>query len=298
MGNNPLVSIIIVSYGDANLTLQLLTSLNKISYTKTEIIIIDNHEYEDISSSFQEKSPKVRVIKTKANRGYAAGINIGIRHAKGEYLLLLNNDLEVDTGFLEPMVDTFDKYTDAGIISPKVLFYKTGKIQYAGTGKINFFTGRGFTENHNQDDTKELHKTFITSYAFGAVMMVPGKLVRKVGTMPEIYFMYYEELDWSEKFKRAGYKVYCVGESLVYHKDDPAPEKYSYLKNYYLFRNRILFLRRNTNFFANIVALVYIGVFVYFYKSIRGLFRGNKGLVKANTRALLWNLTHYKISDP
>lgn len=293
----PLVSIITVNYGDVKETCELLTSLQDITYPNVEIIVVDNTERDNNFRLIKKKYPYITEVCSSTNTGYAGGINLGIENSKGDYLLLLNNDIEVEPGFIEPLLDALQNIQDAGLVSPKVLYYNSRKVQYAGTGKINSYTGRGFTEEYNKDDSEGISITAPSDYAFGAAMMTSRILVDRIGRMPEIYFMYYEELDWSEMFKRAGYRVYYVGTSTVYHKDSCSTADNPYQKDYYLFRNRILFQRRNTNFIQKTVSFIYISVFVYVCKSLLSLLTGNLSRFKALTNALFWNIGHYRIFD-
>jgi GT2 family glycosyltransferase len=123
-------------------------------------------------------------------------------------------------------------------------------------------------------------------------MMVPRKVVEQTGHMPEIFFLYYEELDWCESIKHAGYKIYVVPKSKVYHKESMSVGKNSTLKTYYMTRSRLLFMRRNT---TGLVKLSWILFFILFSipkNTLAYVVRREGAHLKAFWKASLWNVTH------
>jgi GT2 family glycosyltransferase len=135
-------------------TLEWLRSVCKISYPNYEIIIVDNASTDNSLEENLRKEEKVVFIKSTINRGFAGGNNLGIQRAKGEFLLLLNNDTEVEADFLEPLVRCMQSNPQIGMASPKIhFFHQKSILQYAGGTKINPLTGRGnFTGNGKLDD--------------------------------------------------------------------------------------------------------------------------------------------------
>ncbi len=244
--NKPLVSIISINYKQASVTCDMLASLQTVTYPNVEVIVVDNASPEAEVQPIAEQFPHVKLIRSAENLGFAGGNNLGIVEAKGKYLLFLNNDTEVTPGFLEPLVELFETTPQAGVASPKLIFYGTDDlIQYAGCGGINPWTGRSVTVGLMEKDHGQHNTSSETALAHGAAMMVPMEVIRKAGLMPDLYFLYYEELDWCEMIKRAGYHCYYVGNATVYHKESVSVGQGSVLRTYYMYRNRLLFLRRN-----------------------------------------------------
>ena len=247
MENKPLVSIISVNYNQADITCEMIESLRKLSYRNIEIIIVDNASPGEDPEIIKQRYPEITLIRSEKNLGFAGGNNLAIKQSKGEFLFFLNNDTEVTAGCLESLVTLFQQNATAGIASPKILFYGTDDIiQYAGATEISPWTGRNKGIGSMEKDRGQFDTSAETELAHGAAMMVPRKVIDKVGLMPEIYFLYYEELDWCEMIKRAGYSCHFVGESCIYHKESVSVGKSSLLKTYYINRNRLLFIRRNT----------------------------------------------------
>jgi GT2 family glycosyltransferase len=244
--NKPLVSIITINYNQAQVTCQLLASLRRLTYEQVEVLVVDNASPQEDPGLIARHFPEVTLIRSQVNLGFSGGNNLGIARARGQYLLFLNNDTEVAPGFIEPLVALFENNPGAGIASPKILYYGTDNlIQYAGSRGINRWTGRSITIGQLEKDLGQHDTSGITPLIDGAAMMIPRQVVDQVGWMPELYFLYYEELDWCEAIKRAGYSAHYVAEATIYHKESVSVGKASVLKTYYMNRNRLLFLRRN-----------------------------------------------------
>lgn len=287
----PLISIIILNYNQLKVTCEFIDSARKLTYPNFEIIMVDNASNEDPTDFISHHYPEVRLIRNRENLGFTGGNNVGIRSGSGEYFLIINNDTEVVPDLLERMVEPFEKDPTVGVVSPKIRYYSHPKIiQYAGFTEVNPFTGRnkpigGNTEDHGQFDTPGY-----TAYAHGAAMMVKKEVIAKVGLLPDIFFIYYEELDWSAHIRRAGYKVYYQPSALIYHKESITMGKESAMKAYFHNRNRILFMRRNTT----VMQFMFFSLFYMFLvvpkTVVKYSARGQLEHLKSFFRGLYWNL--------
>ncbi len=295
MNEFPLVSVITVNYNTSEEVCDLIRSIKEASYPNYEIIIVDNASPKDNPDIITEKYPEVKLIKTKENLGFAGANNIGVKEANGEYLYFLNGDVEVDPGCFEPLVETLENNPNIGMVSPKVLYYGTHRIQYIGTGPINKWTGRGFNYHYQKMDSPEYDVSYPTHFAFGAAMMIPTKLVYEVGLMPDVYFLYYEELDWCEMFRNAGYEIYYVGTSKIFHKDSVAIGKGSPIQVYYRIRNRILFQRRNVNAIQLMVSYFHILVIATPFQILKYLLEKQPQLLRCYLKGIVWHLSHSKV---
>lgn len=292
----PLVSIISINYKQAKVTCEMLASLRHVTYANYEIIVVDNASPDEEVRPIEEQFPNVQIIRSPENLGFAGGNNLGIAVAKGKYLLFLNNDTEVAPNFLEPLVTLFESNPDVGIASPKIIFYGTDEIiQYAGCGGINPWTGRSVTVGLMEKDEGQHDVSFPTALIHGAAMMVPMTVIKKVGLMPELYFLYYEELDWCEMIKRAGYRSYYVAEGKVYHKESASVGQGSVMRTYYMYRNRLLFIRRNSKgmqFWSGLLFFLFIAL------PKQGLVFGirlEQKYMQALWRGLRWNLLQHNV---
>lgn len=289
----PVVSIITINYNQTALTCALLDSLRKVTYPQLEVIVIDNHSAEDPTPVIASRYPEVKLIVSAENLGFAGGNNLGIKASHGDYLMFLNNDTEVAPDFLEPLVTMFENNPNAGAASSKILYYNSGEtIQYAGSTRIDPFTGRSKRIGWMEKDRGQHDALKETDLAHGAAMMVPRRVVDRVGMMPEFFFLYYEEVDWCESIKKAGYKIYIVPDSKVYHKESMSIGKGSTLKTYYMTRNRLLYMRRNTAGFRKLTWILFFIVFSLPKNAIAFTLQRDIAHAKAFWKGLLWNFTH------
>jgi len=290
-----LVSIIILNYNHIELTLKLLNSLKKLSYQNTEIIVVDNGSEENIFPIISSKYQEVKYVKSNKNLGYAGGNNLGIKNSKGAYVLILNNDTHVEKDLVNQLLLPLLDDDTVGIVSPKIKFSDAlNLIQYAGYNKINSWTGRNRAIGSRQIDTGKFDQLRETYYAHGAAMMFKRCLIDKVGLLPEKYFLYYEEIEYSQSVRNAGYKIIFQPKGVVHHKESRTIGKNNPIKTYYLNRSRILFMRRNYGVLSNIMFTVSF-IFLSLPKnSLKYLLSGRLADLKAFYKAIFWNLTHSK----
>jgi GT2 family glycosyltransferase len=289
MKKHPWISIIIVNYNSSKDLNVLLLTLRNCTYNKIEIIVIDNASPDDDLSKTTALFPEILLIKSEQNLGFAAANNLGIKKAKGAYYLFLNPDLVVTPGFIEPMLAVFRIHSQVGLVSPKIKYYDNPSVlQYAGCSQMSLFTLRTFSYGKGKKDGPLYNVTKKTSYGHGAAMMVRQELVKDVGLMEESYFLYYEEMDWCKRIRQAGYQIYYVASSVVYHKESSSVQKNSPLKTYYLSRNRLLFARLHRTSWQVLFFMIY-NTFVLMPKNIFK-YIGKPALLKAYMRGMAWHI--------
>lgn len=291
--NRPLVSIITINYNQSDVTIELIKTLKQITYDNFEIIVVDNASPNDNPQKIKETFPDIKLILSEKNLGFAGGNNLGIKQAKGEYMLLLNNDTEVPKNFMEPLVEILEKDEDIGMVSPKIKFHWNPElIQYAGYTKMNPYTIRNSSIGYHQKDTGQFNEPRETNAAHGAAMMVPRKVIESVGMMTEVYFLYYEEHDWAEMVKKAGYQIYVQPQSYILHKESISTGKNSPLKIYYLTRNRLIFARRNLKGVTKMISLLFQILISWPKNFVSYILKGQFKNLKAYNRGVVWNFTH------
>ncbi len=287
----PLISIITVNYNHSDVTCDLIESLNKISYPNIEIIVIDNCSPDDDPTIIKRKYPNIVLVENPINYGFAAGNNYGLMRARGKYIMLLNNDTVVTENFIEPLLDKFESDPQIGAISPKIRYFHTpDTIQYAGYTPIDPRTMRNFSIGFNEVDKGQHDQDRETAYAHGAAMMVPMEVVKEIGMMSYIFFLYYEEADWCARIKKAGYKMYYVHNSLIYHKESISTGKLSAMKIYYQNRNRLVFMRRNISGKDFYIGILYQLLMAIPKNAFKFLIKGKFQLFHAYYRAIGWHL--------
>lgn len=287
----PLVSIISVNFNQPEVTGEMVESLMKITYPAVEVIVVDNGSTMGNLEEILLKYPTVKLIKSTVNLGFAGGNNLGIKQAGGDYIFFLNNDTVVEPGFLEPLIEKCRQNPLIGVVSPKIYFAHTpGLLQYTGFSDISTFTTRSVGWGCCMQDVKQFEEDRETFFGHGAAMLVPRHVIEEVGLMAEIFFLYYEEMDWCKRIRNAGYKIFYVHNSVVYHKESVSTGKDSPAKTYYLNRSRILFMRRNVHGLKLLMAFTY-QFFVAIPKNVLMFaIQGKPKHLVAYCRAILWNI--------
>jgi GT2 family glycosyltransferase len=226
------------------------------------------------------------------NLGFAGGNNLGYKHASGEYILLLNNDTEVEPDFMLPMIALLQSNPKIGAVSPKIrYFYQPDTIQYAGFSPINMFTLRMHAWGFKEKDEGQHDQIKQTDFAHGCAMMVPRRVIDQVGVMCDEYFLYYEEHDWSMRIRKAGYIIMYQPQSLVLHKESISVQKDSPLKTYYINRNRIFFMRRNFKGMKKLIPSLYLLLISIPKNFLAYLFSGKKEHLAAYRKAIAWHFS-------
>ena len=211
-----------------------------------EVIVVDNASKQDEASIIAQRYPRVKTIRTNKNLGFAGGNNAGIKEAKGRYFFLINNDTIFKEFNIEPLIKRLDSSPSIGIACPKIRFaWGTNPIQYAGYTPLSKITVRNQSIGFGLEDKGQFDTAHPTPYAHGAAMLIKREAIEKVGLMPEEYFLYYEEIDWSMMFTKASYKIWYEPACTVYHKESQSTGQDSPLRTYYITRNRLLLVKRN-----------------------------------------------------
>jgi len=255
---NHLISIITVNYNGFALTCAMIDSVHIHITSEYEIVVVDNGSKNDEAVLLQEKYPDIMAIRSEDNLGFAGGNNLGIKAAKGDYLMLMNNDTEVEDDSLHFLAQRLDSNPEFGAVCPKIRFYAQPLlIQFAGYTPLSRISMRNSLIGFKEMDRGQYANMSITPFMHGAAVMVRKSVLDKSGLMPECYFLYYEELDWSERLHDAGYKIAYEPMATVYHKESATTGQESPLRTYYITRNRLLFASRNRKGLTKFLSLIY-----------------------------------------
>ena len=261
------ISVITINFNGLKDTCELIDSL-PLENKSIEVIVVDNASKEDEATLIEKKYPQVKVIRSKENLGFAGGNNLGIQAAHGKYLFFLNNDtilslqtsdIRHQTSDIRHLVNRLESSPKIGMVSPKIRFsWGTNPIQYAGYTPLSKITLRNTAIGCGEDDHGQYDTPHPTPYAHGAAMMVKREVIDKASLMPECYFLYYEELDWSVMIRRVGYDIWYEPAFTVYHKESQTTGQQSPLRTYYITRNRLLFVKRNNLSTTRFLSYIYL----------------------------------------
>ena len=283
------LSIITINYNGLKDTCELLGTL-PLEDNSLEVIVVDNASKENEASIIEQRYPMVKVIRSPQNLGFAGGNNLGIKAAHGRYMFFLNNDtvLRHQTSDIRPLINRLESSDKIGAVCPKIRFsWEHHPIQYAGYTPLSPITMRNHAIGFGEDDHGQYDTPHPTPYAHGAAMMVKREVIDKAGLMPECYFLYYEELDWSMMIRRAGYDIWYEPACTIYHKESQTTGQASALRTYYVTRNRLLFVRRNNRSLTRYVTYLYLIIVVAGKDQLKHLLQRRTDLAKATIRGIL-----------
>ena len=250
--------MITINFNGFALTCGLLDSLvRNVSYP-LEVIVVDNGSENDEAARLAEKYPEVKVVAAGRNLGFAGANNLGAAQARGEFLFFINNDTEILEDGIGKLVERFDSDPGIGIVCPKIRFWDGNRpIQFAGYTPMKGIALRNDLIGYGREDDGSFDSDAPTPFAHGAAMMVSRKAYEDVGPMPECYFLYFEELDWSNRFTEKGWKIHYEPLCTVFHKESATTGRESALRSYYMTRNRQIFALRNCKGLERELAILY-----------------------------------------
>ena len=202
------ISIITINYNGLNDTCALIETIP--FNDNLEVIVVDNasKNQEAEASTISNRYPHVKVIKSEKNLGFAGGNNLGIKAAQGKYLFFINNDTIFKEFNVQALINRLESSSAIGVACPKIRFaWGNNPIQFTGYTPLSKITVRNQSIGFGEEDKGQYDAPHPTPYAHGAAMLIKQEAIEKTGLMPECFFLYYEELDWSMMFTRAGYQI-------------------------------------------------------------------------------------------
>ena len=284
----PLVSLITVNYNGLSDTCDMIESFRRYeTYPHYEIIVVDNASRQPEADEMEKRYAGWKAVKVvrNGNNGFAGGNNAGLRVAEGEFLFFINNDTFITAPVLQALVDRLLDAPENGGVSPMLKYAShPDRIQYAGFTPLTHITLRNASIGFRQTDGPAFHTAMPTTSLHGAAMMVSRKVVEKAGRMTEVYFLFYEELDWSAQICRAGYRLWYEPAAVVYHKEGMTARKGSPFREFYLSRARIFYARRNRSGLYRLLSVLYGCCIAAVKKSICYLLQGEFRLAGAVVR--------------
>ena len=297
-GVNPLLSIVTINYNQAEITRQFLESAGSLTYPNYEIIVVDNASEPSLHTQLNATSyPHLQIVRSEVNLGFTGGNNLGIERARGDYFFIVNNDTELTPALLETLLQPFAENERIGVVCPKIYFFDQPRhVQYAGYNAMNMFTGTATLVGYNQPDSEQYNTPGPTNFAHGCAMLVSKEVINKVGRFAERFFLYYEELDWSQRILDAGFIIYYQPSATILHKESVSVGRNSPLRTYYMTRNRILFVRRHGSWFQRLVFYAFFAAFVLPKHVLSYIFTGQFIHARAFLRGVLWNFRSASVS--
>jgi GT2 family glycosyltransferase len=281
------LAIILVNWNSFELTKDSLDSLHQTTYTNYDCILVDNGSVDSSGHELKIQFPNIILIESEINKGFTGGNNLGIDYALQngyEYIMLLNNDVAVESNFLEPLISRLDQNPSIGAVQPLIYFHHDRILIWNAGGRYLSWIGLPLTLMYYRKDPlrKQTMQQKKIDWITGCAFMMRSDILKNTGTLKERYFIYFEDVDLSFRIKKAGYTLSYVSESVIYHiagmaHKSKTKEKEGFLspKVHYLnSRNRIWFLKAHTPFWAVPTTFFYqfcyyLGVSFYFIIRLR-----------------------------
>ncbi len=247
----PLVAVVILNWNGEAFLKKFLPAVLASAYANKEIIVADNCSTDGSVAMLTTYFPDVKILKNKSNGGFAKGYNEALAKVEADYFVLLNSDVEVTENWIAPVIEVMENNAKIGACQPKLLAYDYKEyFEYAGAAGgwmdawgYPFCRGRVFEDcEKDEGQYDEIQPCF---WASGAALFVRAKLYRALGGLDEYFFAHQEEIDFCWRLQLAGYSVYAVPASVVYHVGGGTLAKTSPKKTYLNFRNNLIMLSKN-----------------------------------------------------
>ncbi len=284
--STPQIAVVIVNYNGYDDTIECLNSIREINYKKYHVIAVDNASNDTSINNIKSIFPEIHFIKSHKNLGFTGGNNLGVEKAYEldvKYVFFLNNDTIISKNILTDLASFMEKNPEYGLIGPLTYYYNDkNTIAFAG-GHIDRNTGL-ITFYHKGKNRTELSEVFFPcSFIEGAALFVRTDLFKKIGGFNDDYFLTSEESELCIKIKDLGYKLGVLNSCSIWHKVSKSMISHSELATYFIFRNKLHFVKNNKKNFTclNFIQILtyYITCFLSFLKkknwgAVRGIFWG------------------------
>lgn len=248
---HPRVAVAILNWNGKSYLKQFLPSVLASTYPSLEVYVIDNASSDDSVAFLKASFPAVNIIQHTENYGFARGYNEGLRHLDADYCVLLNSDVEVSPGWVEPVIALMEKQRTIAACQPKILQYGArDRFEYAGAAggwmdRYGYPFCRGRLFDVCETDTGQYDDPAPVFWASGACLFVRADCFRSQGGFDPLFFAHMEEIDLCWRLQAAGFEVYCCPQSRVYHVGGGTLPKGNAHKVYLNFRNNLIMLSKN-----------------------------------------------------
>ncbi len=245
------IAIVILNWNGRNLLEKFLPFVVKYNSAEADIVIADNASSDDSAAFLEKNYPAVRLIRLAQNFGFAKGYNEALKQVQADYYVLLNSDVEVTPGWLDPVIEMMDRNPSIGAAQPKILSYnQRTQFEYAGAAggfidKYGFPFCRGRIFNSFEEDSGQYDDEKEIFWATGACLFIRAPLYHEAGGLDEDFFAHMEEIDLCWRIKNLGHRVMYCPRSKIYHVGGGTLSKVSPQKTFLNFRNNMILLFKN-----------------------------------------------------
>ena len=244
-------AIVILNWNGRKLLEEFLPGVILHSAGKATIFVADNASTDSSLDYIREHHPEVKIIVNSVNEGFAKGYNTALKQIDAEYFLLLNSDVEVTEGWLDPLINYLDTNPTTAVCQPKLLWYHHREMfEYAGASggyidSLGYPFCRGRIFNTIEKDSHQYDQPVNVFWASGACQLVRSTVFWEAGGFDAIFFAHMEEIDLCWRIRNLGYEIVCIPQSKVFHMGGATLSKNNSRKTYLNFRNNLSMLYKN-----------------------------------------------------
>lgn len=293
MEEKELIYILVLNWNGWRDTVECVESCLRISHPNLKVLIIDNGSSDDSESRLRERFPQLEFLQNGENLGYAGGNNAGIRYALrrgAQYVWLLNNDTVIDPDAAEFLLQAAvaDK---VGVVGGKILVHAAPEKIWCVGADIDWSIGQPRLKGYLQADDGSFDAMQEMETISGCSMFIKREVFERVGLMDDRFFLYFEETDWIERVKKAGYRVIYQPQARIFHKTSASVGGAdSPLMRYYLSRNCTLFVWKNRSFPAFLKYVILSLTWFYPVQFKKGW--QSRTMTKRHAKAIFTGLLH------
>jgi len=248
---SPSVSIVILNWNGKDFLEKFLPSVMQSDYDNLSVVVADNASTDESVSFLEINFPNVKIIKNAKNEGFAKGYNEALNQVSSDYYILLNSDVEVTKNWIIPVISLMESDEKIAACQPKILsYYEKNKFEYAGAcggwiDRYGYPFSRGRIFDFCETDVGQYDTVEEIFWASGAALFIRSVVFHQLGGFDEYFFAHQEEIDLCWRIKRAGYKIFAVPASVVYHVGGGTLPAGNARKVYLNFRNNLAMLVKN-----------------------------------------------------
>ena len=301
----PKVAVVILNWNGRKHLEHFLPFLLKSTYPNLQLIVADNGSTDDSVDFLLHHYPTVQILRSPVNEGYARGYNTALKQVDSDIYVLLNSDVEVDAGWVEPVVELMEKDRSIAACQPKILTWADKKrFEYAGGAggfidRYGYPFCRGRIFDFCEIDQGQYDDNIPVFWASGAAFFVRSEIFHAMGGFDPFFFAHQEEIDLCWRMQLAGHRVFVCPKSVVYHVGGGTLPKGNTLKVYLNFRNNLIMLYKNYYPLERIWKIPY-RILLDLVSAFKNVFLGQESYVRAVLKAhwglIGWILFHRKES--
>ena len=303
----PSVAIVILNWNGKKYLEQFLPSVMASTYGNRRVIVADNASTDDSVSLLRRSFPSVELIINPTNEGFAKGYNTALKQVKADYYVLLNSDVEVAPGWIEPVIELMESDKMIAACQPKILdYHNKTSFEYAGAAggwidHLGYPFARGRIFDSCEQDEGQYNKAEPCFWASGAAMFIRANCYHEMNGLDEYFFAHQEEIDLCWRLQLAGYKIFVQPASVVYHVGGGTLPKGNSRKTYLNFRNNLVMIHKNIPWYSRLWKIPY-RIMLNAVVAVKELFGGDSGaffaIAKAHRHYVSWALFKRSAWEP